>query len=61
MAVARRWGEFPAARNLPVSGTLIAATAITLGLILVTRNENDVAATGVRLVNPLTTPQNSTP
>ena len=50
--VARLWGELSAGRSLPVIDTLIAATAITRGLTLVTRNTRDVAATGVPLVDP---------
>lgn len=51
-AAARLWGELSARRSLPVIDTLIAATAITRGLTLVTRNTRDVAATGVPLVDP---------
>ena len=51
-AAARLWGELSASRSLPVIDTLIAATAITRGLTLVTRNTRDVAATGVPLVDP---------
>jgi toxin FitB len=51
-AAARLWGELSAHRSLPVIDTLIAATAITRGLTLVTRNTRDVAATGVPLVDP---------
>jgi toxin FitB len=51
-AVARIWGELSAGRSLPVIDTLIAATAIASGLILVTRNTRDVAATGVPLLDP---------
>jgi predicted nucleic acid-binding protein len=51
-AVARLWGELSARQALPVIGTLIAATAITRGFILVTRNTRDVTATGVPLVDP---------
>jgi toxin FitB len=49
---ARHWGELSAGRSLPVIDTLIAATAISRGLILVTRNTRDVEATGVPLVDP---------
>ena len=49
---ARLWGELSAGRTLPVIDTLIAATAITRGLTLVTRNTRDVAGTGVPLVDP---------
>ena len=45
-------GELSARRTLPVIDTLIAATAITRGLTLVTRNTRDVAATGVPLLDP---------
>jgi len=51
-AVARLWGELSARQALPVIDTLIAATAITRGFILVTRNTRDVSATGVPLVDP---------
>jgi toxin FitB len=51
-AAARLWGELSAGRSLPVIDTLIAATAITRGLTLVTRNTRDVASTGVLLVDP---------
>jgi toxin FitB len=49
---ARLWGELSAPRTLPVIDALIAATAITRGLTLVTRNTPDVAATGVPLLDP---------
>jgi toxin FitB len=49
---ARLWGELSADRTLPVIDTLIAATAITHGLTLVTRNTRDVAGTGVPLLDP---------
>ncbi len=52
--VARHWGELSAARSLPVIDTLIAATAIQRGLVLVTRNTGDVVATGVNTLNPWT-------
>ncbi len=51
-AAARIWGEFAAARSVPVIDTLIAATALARGLTLVTRNTADIAATGVTLINP---------
>jgi predicted nucleic acid-binding protein len=51
-ATARRWGELSASRSLPVIDTLIAATAISHGLTLVTRNTRDVQSTGVPLVDP---------
>jgi len=51
-ATARHWGELSAGRSLPVIDMLIAATAISRGLTLVTRNTRDVEATGVPLVDP---------
>lgn len=53
-AAARLWGELSARRTFPVIDALIAATAITRGLTLVSRNTRDVAATGVALVDPWT-------
>ena len=52
VATARSWGELSAGRSLPVIDTLIAATAISHGLTLVTRNTRDVASTGVTIVDP---------
>ncbi len=51
-SAARIWGELSAGRGLPVIDTLIAATALTHGLMLVTRNAKDVTATGVAVVDP---------
>jgi toxin FitB len=51
-ATARRWGELSANRRPPVIDTLIAASAISHGLTLVTRNTRDVESTGVPLVDP---------
>jgi len=51
-AAARLWGELSAHRSLPVIDTLIAATAMSHGLTLVTRNRSDVESTGVPLVDP---------
>jgi predicted nucleic acid-binding protein len=52
VATVQRWGELSANRSLPVIDTLIAATAISHGLTLVTRNTRDVESTGVPLVDP---------
>jgi len=52
VAAARLWASYPPAAALPVIDTLIAATAITRDLTLVTRNTRDVAATGVPLFDP---------
>lgn len=50
--IARLWGELSAGQSLPAIDTLIAATALTHGLTLVTRNVRDFAATGVDIINP---------
>lgn len=50
--VAQEWGQFNARLRPPVVDGLMAATAKVHRLTLVTRNVADVAATGVRLVNP---------
>jgi predicted nucleic acid-binding protein len=55
-ATARLWGELSSNRPLSIVDTLIAATAISRGLTLVTRNIRDVASTGVPVVDPWQTP-----
>ena len=50
--VADRWGRLTAIRTASVVDTLMAATAIEHGLVLVTRNVKDVAWTGVSYVDP---------
>ena len=53
-AVADRWGRLVAAagRPLPAIDSLLAATALTHDLILVTRNVKDFAGLPVQLFNP---------
>ena len=56
-AIATRWGAVAAqaaaaGKPVPVIDGLLAATALNHDLTLVTRNTADVAATGVRLLNP---------
>lgn len=51
-ATATWWGEFSAGRSLPVIDSLIAATAHSHGLTLVTRNTGDVESMGVPLLDP---------
>ena len=51
-AVAAAWGELNAARPLPVTLSLLAATARVHGLTLATRTIKDVHDTGVDCVNP---------
>jgi toxin FitB len=45
-------GVLSAGRSLPAIDTLIAATAITHGLTLVTRNRRDFDSTSVALLDP---------
>jgi toxin FitB len=50
--VAEQWGRLTATRPGSVIDTLMAATAMVHGLVLVTRNVEDVAWTGVSYLNP---------
>src|SRR5215469_3829329 len=53
----RRWAELLArlrrtGKAMPIQDSLIAATALVHGLMVVTRNRADFASAGVRLVDP---------
>lgn len=50
--VADQWGRMTAKQPGSVIDTLMAATALVHGLVLVTRNVKDVAWTGVACLNP---------
>ena len=55
--IAERWGLITAAginqgSPLPVIDGLIAATALTHGMTVVTRNTKDIQATGAPIMNP---------
>ena len=52
-AVAEEWGRMRAKKSVPVTDALIAATARTHGLTIVTRNVKDFAGLGVEVLNPL--------
>ena len=52
VATAEEWGRMSAMRPVPVIDALLAATAKTNGLMLVTRNEADVVGLGVDVFNP---------
>ncbi len=51
-AIADRWARLSVPNPLPFVDGLMAATALTRGLILVTRNTRDVVVTGTQLLNP---------
>ena len=51
-AVSDQWGRMSAIRPLPVIDGLLAATAVTNGLTLVTRNDRDIAGVGALVLNP---------
>jgi predicted nucleic acid-binding protein len=51
-AVSDRWGRMCAIRPIPAIDGLLAATAITNGLTLVTRNDRDIAGLGATVLNP---------
>ena len=50
--VADQWGRLTATRPASVIDTLMAATALVHGLVLVTRNLRDVVWTGVPCLDP---------
>jgi predicted nucleic acid-binding protein len=51
-AVSDKWGRMSAVRPIPVIDGLLAATAVTNGLTLVTRNDRDIAGLGAMVLNP---------
>lgn len=50
--VAEEWGRLNAMRPLPAVDSLLGATAKVHGLILATRNAQDLHAVGLQVVNP---------
>lgn len=55
--VALTWGKLQGdgerrGQTLPAIDALIGATALVHGLVVVTRNERDIARTGVRVIDP---------
>ena len=57
-AVSGQWGRMSAIRPVPVIDGLLAATALTNGLTLVTRNDRDVAGLGALVLNPFRAAEN---
>ena len=57
-AVSEQWGRMSAIRPIPVIDGLLAATALTNGLTLVTRNDRDIAGLGAMLLNPFRSGEN---
>ena len=51
-AVSDQWGRMSAIRSVPVIDGLLAATALTHDLTLVTRNDRDVAGLAAKVLNP---------
>jgi predicted nucleic acid-binding protein len=51
-AVSEQWGRMSAIRPVPAIDGLLAATALTHGLTLATRNDRDVAGLGATVLNP---------
>jgi predicted nucleic acid-binding protein len=51
-AVSDQWGRMSAIRPAPAIDGLLAATALTHGLTLVTRIDRDVAGLGAMVLNP---------
>lgn len=51
-AVSDQWGRMSAIRPVSVIDGLLAATALTNGLTLVTRNDRDVSGLGALVFNP---------
>lgn len=57
LAVGLRWAKLladlrAAGRAMPIKDSLVAATALTYDLVLVTRNRRDFDNTGVKLIDP---------
>ena len=50
--ITERWGQLSAAVTLPAVDGLLAATALTRGWTVVTRNVADFAPSGARVLNP---------
>jgi predicted nucleic acid-binding protein len=60
-AVSDQWGRMSAIRPIPVVDGLQAATAMTNGLTLVTRNDCDILGLGAAVLNPFRIGKNHRP
>ena len=60
-AAAQKWGRLSSLHPIPTVDALLAATALAHDLTLVTRNVNEVAHTGVKLLDPFTISQAQRP
>jgi toxin FitB len=58
-AIAEEWGRMNVPDPVPVIDGLLAATAKVTGLTLATRNVADIAATGVRVIDPFVHPRST--
>lgn len=54
LPVAETWGRLNSPNPLPVIDSLLGATALVHGLVVATRNVEDIARTGAPWVNPFT-------
>ena len=59
LAVARQWGDIQAVcelrgHKMPVVDALIAAIALAADMTIITRNEQDMVASGAKIFNPWT-------
>ena len=55
IAISQEWGRFSSLHTVPVVDGLLAATATTHRLVLVTRNTRDFEDLGIQLINPFET------
>ena len=54
--VAEQWGRLGLHQPVPVLDALLAATALTHGLAMVSRDDSGFRNTGVRVINPFSRP-----
>ena len=54
LPAAELWGRLNSPHPLPVIDSLLAATAITHGMVVASRNIGDISRTGAAWVNPFT-------